>query len=307
MQKHKLKAVKYELKRVLWLFAAMLFLQSCALNSIFLRPTKLSSKTTTFSLKTKNNETISVHFGENHQPVFLKENQDTVELEYTIKSVVFKNQTGKLLNGWEIMPKALVQPVATIVHFHGNAGSLLHQFNAVTPLVKEGFAVFMFDYSGFGFSEGRPTRKNVLKDGNAALDYVLTNFSPAKKIVLYGQSLGGHLAGVVGTQRQKDIDALVIEGAFSSHKTVAQAFAGGFGKAFTKEMYSAKDSIAHYHKPLLVIHSTEDEVIPFEMGKEIFNKANHPKEFLEVKECHICAPNYYTQEIADKIKTMLGL
>ncbi|MCO5261108.1 MAG: alpha/beta hydrolase [Crocinitomicaceae bacterium] len=299
---------KPQLKRVLLFIIVALFLTSCALNGIFLQPTKLRSKkgnTSKMVVKSGDNR-VTIAIDEAYNPTFTTES-DTTNFDFNIKSVVFPSASGNLLNAWEITPKEPVKSIATIIHFHGNAGSLYHQFLAITPLVKEGFSVFMFDYSGFGFSEGKAKRKSVLLDGNSAVDYVLKNFNQTGKIVIYGQSLGGHLAGVIGPKRQNDIDGLVLEGAFSSHKDVAKAFAGGFGKAFTKEMYSAKDSIVNYKKPLLIIHSEEDEVIPFYMGKTLFDAANEPKEFLEVKECHICAPKYYTTEIADKIKKMIGL
>ncbi|HWZ36277.1 MAG TPA: alpha/beta hydrolase, partial [Mucilaginibacter sp.] len=70
--------------------------------------------------------------------------------------------------------------------------------------------------------------------------------------------------------------------------------------------YSAKRSIQQYHKPVLIIHSTEDEVIPFSQGQKLFAKANQPKEFYEIKKCHICGPTFYPNEISGKINKMLN-
>ena len=126
------------------------------------------------------------------------------------------------------------------------------------------------------------------------------------KLVIYGQSLGGHLAAVVAQQRQDDIDALVIEGAFSSHKDIASKTAGIFGRIFVSEKYSAFKSIQEYKKPVLVIHSTEDEIIPFKMGQKIFENANAPKEFYEIKKCHICGPEFYADSISQKIINLLS-
>jgi fermentation-respiration switch protein FrsA (DUF1100 family) len=278
-------------------------LSSCSLNKIFLHPYKLSSESKELSIKTKM-DTMFVSFEENYQPIFLTPSKDTIHQNFTIKSVVFENSNGTKLNGWFLESKT-IPSVATIVHFHGNAGSLFYQHQAISPLIEEGFRIFMFDYSGFGFSEGKATRKNVLKDAHAAIDFIKMKFGNDEKIVVYGQSLGGHLAGVVGTQRQTEIDALVIEGAFSSHKDIAREFAGGFGKMMTKELYSAIEFIPNFKKPILIIHSTEDETIPFTLGQKIFECATEPKFFYEVKECHICAPRYYVKEIGSKIRAML--
>lgn len=287
---------------VLLLFSALI-VHSCSLNKMFLHPVKLPSEAKGLTLKTEK-DTTHVYFGENYQPTFLTSEKDTIHQNFTIESIVFENSDGNTLNGWFLQSKT-VPSVATIIHFHGNAGSLLHQYMAISPLTSEGFRVFVFDYSGFGFSEGKATRKNVLKDAHSVMDFVKSKIGLNEKIVLYGQSLGGHLAGVVGTQRQNEIDALVIEGAFSSHKNIAREFAGGFGKMMTKELYSTLDSIPNFKKPVLIIHSTEDETIPFTHGQKIFESATEPKSFYEVKECHICAPEFYAKEIADKIREML--
>ena len=158
----------------------------------------------------------------------------------------------------------------------------------------------------FGFSTGKATRKNVLTDAHAALDYIKTRSDVnTTKLVIYGQSLGGHLSAVVANQRQNDIDALVIEGAFSSHKDIAADMAGFIGRILVSEKYSAYASIPSVKKPVLIIHSTQDETIPFKMGQKLFEKANHPKEFYEIKECHICGPRYYADSIAQKINRLL--
>jgi dienelactone hydrolase len=165
----------------------------------------------------------------------------------------------------------------------------------------------MFDYSGFGFSEGEATRKNALNDALSALDYIKARQEVKDtKLVIYGQSFGGHLSAVVAAQRENEIDGLVIEGAYSSNKDIAAHAVPVLGRIVVKQGYSAVKSIKDFHKPLLVIHSTEDQEIPFSMGKKIFDNANAPKEFYEVKECHICAPIFYTDEISGKIKNMLA-
>ena len=197
-------------------------------------------------------------------------------------------------------------PTITLLHFHGNAGCLLSQYQLMTPLLKYGFQVFTFDYSGFGYSEGKATRKNVLIDGNSALTYLKSRDDIKNtKLVIYGQSLGGHLSAVIAQKRQEEIDGLVIEGAFSSHKDISAEVAGFLGRMLVLEKYSAYKSIQTYTKPLLVIHSVEDEVIPFKMGQKIYNNANEPKEFYEINECHICGPRFYADSISVKIENML--
>ncbi|MBL7913661.1 MAG: alpha/beta fold hydrolase [Bacteroidia bacterium] len=298
--------------KIQFLFLTTSFLSACSFNSMYLQPTELpeippGKEKVSITSKTKFDTTLVEFNTKTLQPTFLKSNNDTINFDFTIESVVFKSSSGNNLNGWLIKPKNIT-PTTTLLHFHGNAGFILSQYQAITPLLKFGFQAFVFDYSGFGFSEGKATRDNVLLDGNSALTYIKSREDvKGTKLIIYGQSLGGHLATVVAEQRQADIDALVIEGSFSSHKDIAAETAGFFGRILVSEKYSAYKSIQEYKKPLLVIHSTEDEIIPFEMGQKIFEHANTPKEFYEIKKCHICGPEFYADSISQKIINLLNM
>jgi uncharacterized protein len=289
----------------IFLYLFLILLTSCNFNGMFLQPIKVPAEAKKLLMKTAT-DTVTVHFQPgNYQPTFIKNGSDTMQFDFEIESVVFASSNGNRLNGWMLKPKDS-NPAITLLHLHGNAGFLLSQYGSVSPLVKYGFQIFVFDYSGFGFSEGEATRSNVLADASSALNYLKSRSDVKRtKIVIYGHSLGGHLSAVVAEQRQDDIDGLVIEGAFSSHRDIAAKTAGIFGRMIVKESYSACESIRKYKKPLLVIHSSEDDVVPFEMGQKIFKNANEPKEFFEIKHCHICGPEFYSEIIAHKIVTML--
>lgn len=305
----KMTTIKY---RIILTISTMTFLTACSFNKMYLQPTSLpkipQDKDKVSITTTTKNDTTFVEFNtKTLQPTFLKNNKDTVILDYTIESVVFKSLSGNNLNGWLLKPKN-INATTTLLHFHGNAGFLLSQYQAITPLLKYGFQAFVFDYSGFGFSEGKATRDNVLLDGNSALTYIKSREDVKNtKLVIYGQSLGGNLSAVVAQQRETDIDGLVIEGAFSSHKDIAAKTAGVFGRLLVSEKYSAYKSIRTFKKPVLIIHSTEDEVIPFKMGQKIFDNAIAPKEFYEIKKCHICGPEFYADSISLKIINMLKI
>jgi fermentation-respiration switch protein FrsA (DUF1100 family) len=298
-----------EMKFALTILTVIL-LSACSFNKMFLQPTvpppiPQDKDKVTLTSTTSKDTTIIEFNTTTFQPIFFNSNKDTINFDYTIESVVFKSSSGNNLNGWLLKPRN-ANPQITILHFHGNAGFILSQYRAMTPLLNHGFQAFVFDYSGFGFSEGSATRNNVLLDGNSALTY-LTSRDDVKntKLIIYGQSLGGHLSAVVANERQTEIDGLVIEGAFSSHKDVAAETAGIFGRILVSEKYSAIKAIQDYKKPVLVIHSTEDETIPFELGKKIYDKANEPKDFFEIEKCHICGTNFYADSISTRIKKMI--
>lgn len=278
---------------------------ACAFNKLFLQATRLSPSVTKIKFATKDDTCYIAYADSTHQPIFLGAKNDILDLNYTVKCTQFKSSSGNFINVWKMTPKN-TPVLATILFFHGNAGFLGEQHFSMVKLLSYGFQCYAIDYSGFGFSSGKISRKNTLMDGNSAVNYVLSKpDAKGKKLILYGQSLGGHLAIVVAKQNEEKIDALVTEGAFSSHKDIAKEVAGGFGKAFVKEMYSAKDSIRLFHKPVLIIHSTEDEVIPFYMGKTLYENANEPKQFYAIDSCHICGSSIYAKEIAEKIKKMI--
>ncbi len=279
---------------------------SCSFNKLFLQPTTIPAAAKGMTVRTKKDTTLVTFSKGLHQPAFLKNGKDTIDLGYSIESVVYKNSNGDTLNGWFLKPKGAPAAI-TVLHLHGNAGCVVSQYGAISPLLNYGMQVFVFDYSGFGFSGGKATKKNVLVDALSTLDYLKTREDVKNtSLVLYGQSLGGHLSAVVAAKHQNDIDALVVEGAFSSHRDIAAYMVPVLGRLMVKKDYSAKESIATFHKPVLIIHSTDDETIPFKMGQKLFAVANTPKEFYEIKHCHICGPNYYPAEISEKIKTMLS-
>ena len=291
-----------------FLFIALLvaiLLAGCNFNKVFLQPTRMTQNAKWVKMYSPRDTLLVTFSADTHQPTFFKNAKDTLPLDYEIKSVLFNGAGGNTLNGWWLKPKNS-PPQITLIHFHGNAGCLMSQYRAMAPLVSKGFQLFLFDYSGFGFSQGKATRDNVLADGNAALTYV-ENSAEARntRLIIYGQSLGGNLAAVVAHQREKEIDGLVLEGAFSSHKDIASHRIPLLGRILTKEKYSARKSIAMFHKPVLVIHSTEDKTVPFRMGKKLFDTAHPPKEFYVIQKPHLYGPNFYTDSIAVKMKRML--
>ncbi|HMT27731.1 MAG TPA: alpha/beta fold hydrolase [Bacteroidia bacterium] len=280
-------------------------LSSCSFNSIYLQPDKLPAKIKSATLRDGNDSTKVYFSGDNYQPVFVKNGKDTLNNDYSVESVIFKSASGNNLNGWFIKPLHQNANI-TLLAFHGNAGCLLSQYQFMMPLVMKGFQVFIFDYSGFGFSDGEATRKNVLEDGLSALDFVKSRDEVKNtKLVIYGQSLGGHLSAVVASQKQSLIDGLVIEGAFSSHDDIAASSAGFFGRLLVRELYCGKKSIEQYKKPVLIIHSVDDKTVPFKHGKKLFEHANEPKEFYEINGGHIQGPILYTDSISVKIRRMI--
>ena len=223
---------------------------------------------------------------------------------------VWLNSQNKVkINGLFIKSKN--EPLATILFLHGNAGNLAGWKTSLETLVKNNFNVFILDYQGFGKSEGKPGHKNLFQDSEAALLYLKQKEETSKtKIIVFGTSIGGHLAVSLTDKHPDKIDALVIEGAFTTHNEIATAMMPLFFKPFVKVLvrskYKAKKHIKNVKIPKMIVHSTEDAVIPFRMGKKLFELAPEPKTFWEIKGKHIHGLKLYPDEYAKKLKELLN-
>lgn len=276
---------------------------SCNMSRTFLKPSQIPL-VPSFTFTTQK-DTVHVKVDTStFQPQFFDKNERPLDYDFSIESVLFPNKDGNILNGWMMKPK--YRDIAgTILHFHGSGGNLLFHYSIISPLTKYGFQVFSFDYSQFGYSEGKANRRSMITDAYAALSYIEQRADVKDgRLILYGQSYGGHLAAIVGSSRQQSIDAMVIEGAFSSHREEAVHTVPVLGY-IVRQGLTAKEEIKKYSKPLLVIHSKEDQSVPIKLGKKIYENANEPKAFFEVDKTHIQALNFYSEEISNRIFKML--
>jgi len=248
---------------------------------------------------------IRVRLDENHLPVRRDFFADGVEIPFFIEGSLIDSSSGSRLHAWRVVPKEAANGVWVLL-LHGNGGNILTNLGAGIALVKKGFEVTIVDYSGYGYSSGEATRENLIEDAVSALKVVASEArSQNRRLVLYGQSLGGHLAVVVAAKNPEAVDALVIEGAFTSHKSIAAEHKGALAGVLVREPYSAEESIAGYAKPILVIHSRDDEVVPFEMGRRLFEAANDPKVFLEIGQAHLAGLALYADQIVEGILSLV--
>ena len=165
----------------------------------------------------------------------------------------------------------------TILYSHGNAedlGDILPNLQAIRAI---GFSVFTYDYRGYGTSQGQPTVKGVYEDIDTAYAYLTqTLLVPPSRIIIYGRSVGGGPS--VDLARRKPVAGLVLESTFvSAFRVVTHISLYPFDK------FPNLNKIKQVNCPLLIIHGTDDEVIPFWHGQELFAVAEQPKRFLQVE------------------------
>ena len=296
--------VKKTLNVILLLFM-LNFLNSCQFSSLFHRANKIQNPSANFNNLNSysvNEENFSVT--QDTLKSTLSIYKDTIKLNktYEIKPIDFVSKSGNKLSGLLLSPKNNLRTDLIFLHYHGSAGNLLgYHFQMVSQLTEKGFQVFTFDYSGYGFSDGKATRKNVLTDAYSALDFIKNNpIFKNKKVIIFGQSYGGYLASVVGSNRQNDIDGILIEGAFYSHRKEA-IYTSNFLANIVYDGIRAEKEIKKNYKPILIIHSKEDKRNPIEFGRKLFEETNQPKYFMEIDKGHLDGLQYYGDSIKVKI------
>ena len=190
---------------------------------------------------------------------------------------------GISLQSWFI---PALRPRGTVLFFHGNAGNISHRLDSVEMFHRMGYNMLIFDYRGYGNSNGMTTEQGTYRDADAAWRYLTEQRqTPSCSIVLYGESLGGAIAAwLAGRHRPA---ALVIASGFTSVPDLARHFYPFLPvRWFTRINYDTREYLQSVSAPVLVAHSLEDEIIPFEQGRALFAAANPPKQFLELAGGH---------------------
>lgn len=164
----------------------------------------------------------------------------------------------------------------TLLYFHGNGGSLINRAARVAKYRDAGLGVLLMTYRGYGGSTGRPSEKKNIGDGQAAYRWLRDKGVAAKSIVVYGESLGSGIAVPVAAGH--DVGALVLETPFSSVVDVgAERFRWAPVRLAIRDKYNSVAVIGQVKAPVLVLHGTEDEVVPYKFGKRLFDAASEPK------------------------------
>ena len=201
-----------------------------------------------------------------------------VGLEF--EDVFFTAGDGVRLHGWFVPHRGAR---STLVWFHGNAGNISHRVDNIKLLHdKVKVNVFIFDYRGYGRSEGRPSETGTYRDGEAALDLLRAKVGAhAGKIILFGRSLGAAVAVEMATRF--DSQGLILESPFISVAEMARVVLPYLPVgALLRSRYDVGSKIKNIGVPLLVLHGDRDEIVPLSHGKAVFDAAPEPKKFFVI-------------------------
>jgi len=203
-----------------------------------------------------------------------------IGLDY--EDVSLDTSDGVRIHGW-FVPGRLKR---TLLYFHGNAGNISHRLHSIRQFHDLGLSVFIIDYRGYGQSEGSPSEDGLYRDGEAAWQY-LTEVRGilAEDIVVFGRSLGASVAAWLAAERSPG--TLILDSAFTSVPDIGQDVYPWLPvRLLSRFQHATKVDVTKASCPVLVVHSRNDEIIPFHHGEAIFNVANEPKTFLELRGGH---------------------
>lgn len=213
---------------------------------------------------------------------------------------------GIRLHGWYLPAKQ--SDVITLLFFHGNAGNISHRLDSLDLFRQLGVAVLIIDYRGYGQSKGDPSEEGLYRDAEAAWRYLADERDvPPQRIVASGRSLGAAVAARVAAEHP--VGGLIVESGFTSVPALgAERYPVFPVRLLTRFEYPTREFIRQASAPVLVVHSPDDEAIPYHHGRSLFEAANEPKTFLEIQGGHntgyLDSREDYTQGLRDFLRAV---
>ena len=193
---------------------------------------------------------------------------------------------GEALDGWHVQAKPGRDARGLVLFFHGNAGNIGHRLDYLGMFHALGFATLIIDYRGYGKSSGSPSEPGTYLDAEAAWRHAtqVLGYS-TKRIVVFGESLGGGVAAQVAADKRPG--ALVLASTFTSVPDLgAELYPLLPIRLLANIEYNTLERLARIDCPLLVIHSRDDDIIPYRHGRRLFEAARAPKQFIEMTGGH---------------------
>lgn len=206
------------------------------------------------------------------------------------EDLYLETSDGVRLHGWLVPGPAAARATGdagapSVLFFHGNGGNISHRLDKLAVLHGLGTSVLLIDYRGYGKSRGSPNETGLYRDADAAYEELLRRGRQPEQLVLYGESLGGTVATELASRRP--VAGVVLESTPTSILAVARYHYPILPVGLLlSARYDALSRIGRLSAPVLVMHSTEDEIVPFEMGEELYAAAPEPKRLIRLRGGH---------------------
>ena len=202
------------------------------------------------------------------------------KLEVNIEKVNVKTSDNINLLGW--FHKKDLNKFKTIVYFHGNAGTLENRIHKLNHFKDMEVNFLIIAWRGFNGNEGKPSENGLYIDGISAVNWIIDQGVKEEDIILYGESLGTGIATELA--QHKNYAAVILETPFTSMSDAAQKIYPYIPVSLLiMDKYENKNKIKNINIPVLIMHGEQDTIVPFSMGKKIFQLANEPKYFYFTK------------------------
>jgi len=181
---------------------------------------------------------------------------------------------GVRLHGWWIKGDGRT----ALIWYHGNAGNVSHRLGNARELVRRfGLDIFLVDYRGYGWSEGRPSEPGLYADGLAVYDEARARGFATEQIVLFGRSLGAAVALEVALAR--GVRAVILETPFRSIQAMARSHYPIVPRFLIRSRYDNEEKIVGVQAPILILHGDRDDIVPIAHAERLFELAREPKRF----------------------------
>lgn len=213
------------------------------------------------------------------------------DLELDYQNLYFPSLDGTRLHGWWLPARG--KAIGSVLFLHGNAENISTHIGSIGMLPEQGFNVFLFDYRGYGRSDGTAYLEGLLMDVEAGLGQLLIH-DETEKLAVFGQSLGAALAilGVAGSPYKDKISVVVADSSFTGFRDIAQEKLSSHWLTWLFQWPIAM-TINNSHRPIdeisnlypstvILVHSESDQVIPFHHSEALYNAAREPKSLWKV-------------------------
>ena len=225
--------------------------------------------------------------------------------------IFFFTSDGVKLNGWFVSAQSDI----TLLWLHGNAGNISHRIENLLMIHKYlNVNIFIFDYRGYGLSEGIPSEQGLYLDSEAACEFLncKLNIKIDKQLVIFGRSLGSAVG--VNLAIKHKFRNMILESSFTSFHDIARIIYPTIPVSYMMKMIESRfDSITKIrfvNTPVMFVHGDKDRMVPIEIGRDLFNAANEPKHFYVIEnadhnDTYLIGGELYFNAMKDFIKNTI--
>ena len=200
------------------------------------------------------------------------------DLGMPYEDIYFPTSDNFKLHGWLVHGTKNI----TLLWFHGNAGNISHRVENLLLLQRHlDINIFLFDYRGYGRSQGKPSEKGTYLDSEAAYSYLLSRGDVQRdKIIAFGQSLGSAVATYLASREH--FLGVILESAFTNVKDMARRVVPLIPGFVLRVKFDSLSRIRSIKAPILFIHGDADDIVPIELGRRLYREASEPKKFYAI-------------------------